>query len=529
VAGWLTIGKYHARVNLGKAWIHRKIVFPALGGSFIAYGIILYLLFDKYKTSILMALREAGTQPGMEIAVFSVILSLIILGLWGYIIYINVLVGIRKRKRRDIQLLLSAPIDYGDLLMGTFLAMLPSVAIAFAFIYAPIALAAAVVFESGLIAVLKIGIALAETVILALLVSGIVLAIVEPIIDRVSRSRVALVAFIIIFVVVYSLFYIIPQESQGLGGVSENIFYQFLPTTLAGNVVNEALLGNFGFKPNPSGGVSMLLLGIITFAVFFIGFSSAGRFFTLEAGVTVPTVTIEKEGILYRILRRFGVGERVIFHSKVFFRNPKNVLQFGMMAAIVYVIPFFTLRNIPAAELAQVGTVISVTMIAFLAPFPALTVYALSKDAMWIWKSAPDGERSFLLTKWKQSIIVGLVYVPVPAVIGLWAGSPLGSIVLNMALVLISLSGATSIALFVSTYNPAYDVEGAKMALNLFLVIGIIIGIAVPTLYLLDKIIGISIQSDWDFFKLLAILAVLVNIVGAVLMKLSINKLTRQE
>lgn len=525
MAGWITIGKYHARVNLGKAWIHRKKVFPVIGAGFVAYCVGLYLLFDTLKESII---KLIGTPEGLEIVAFSSIMSLIVLALWGYIIYINVLVGIRKRKRRDIQLLLSAPITYTDLLIGSFLAMLPAVAIAFAFLYAPIALIAAVVFNSGLVAIVKIGIALGIIVILALIISGIVLAIVEPIIDRLSRNRIALVVFIILFVVVYSLFYALPGE--GIGKISDFVVFKYLPTTLAGNVINEALVGSLGFKPDPSGGMSMLLLAIITLAVFYLGFSSAGRLFSLEGGIATPSVTIEKEGILYRLLRRFGVGERVIFHSKVFFRNPKNIMQFGMMAAIVYVIPFFTLKSIPTeaeGELALMGILITVMMIAFLAPFPALSVYALSKDAMWVWKSAPDGERSFLLTKWKQSIIVGLVYIPVPIVTGYWSKSPWSYILLGMVLILIILASTTSIALFVSTYNPAYDVEGAKLALNLFLVIGIIIGIVVPPLYIIIGVLGL----DWETFGLISILGVgiLANIIGAGLMRLAIGRLTRQE
>jgi len=54
--------------------------------------------------------------------------------------------------------------------------------------------------------------------------------------------------------------------------------------------------------------------------------------------------------------------------------------------------------------------------------------------------------------------------------------------------VIIILASTTSIGLFVSTYNPAYDVEGAKIALNLFIIIGIIIGIVAPTAYLLFRI-----------------------------------------
>ena len=525
MAGWITIGKYHARVNLCKAWIHRKKVFPVIGAGFIAYCVGLYLLFDNFKESIL---KLIGTPEGLEIVAFSSILSLIVLALWGYIIYINVLVGIRKRKRRDIQLLLSAPITYTDLLIGSFLAMLPAVAIAFVFLYAPIALIAAVVFNAGLVAIIKIGIALGITVILALIISGIVLAIVEPIIDRLSRNRIALVIFIILFVVVYSLFYAIPGE--GIGKISNFVVFKYLPTTLAGNVINEALVGSLGFKPDPSGGMSMLLLALITFAVFYLGFSSAGRLFSLEGGIATPQVTIEKEGILYRLLRRFGVGERVIFHSKVFFRNPKNIMQFGMMAAIVYVIPFFTLRSIPAeaeGELAIISLITTIVMIAFLAPFPALSVYALSKDAMWVWKSAPDGERSFLLTKWKQSIIVGLVYVPVPAVMGIWSKSPWTFIVLGMVLILVILASTTSIALFVSTYNPAYDVEGAKLALNLFIVIGIFIGIAVPPLYIIFGVLGV----DWEAFGLITILGIgiLSNVIGAGLMRLAISRLIKQE
>ena len=528
MAGWITIGKFHARINLGKAWIHRKKVFPALIGGFAAYVVFLYVLFDRLKTPILDLL---GTLPGMEVVAFSVILSLIVLGVWGYIIYINVFVGIRKRKRRDIQLLLSAPITYGDMLIGSFLAMLPSVAIAFVFMYAPIAVAATIVFGSGLVTIFKIGIALGETVILALLVSGIVLAIVEPIVDRISRNRVFMVAAIIIFIVIYSLFYIIPQQAQGLGGVSDNVFYRFLPTTLAGNVINEALLGDFGFKPNPSGWLSMLLLGLLILVVFFAGFSSTGRFFTLEAGVTVPTVTIGKEGLTYRLLRRFGVGERVIFHSKIFFRNPKNAFQFGIMTAIVYVLPFLqtAFLDLPEEELAGTSIIMSIALIAFLAPFPALSVYALSKDALWVWKSAPDGERSFLLTKWKQSLIVGLVYIPVPVVIGIWVKTSWDLILIGIVGVIIILASTTSIGLFVSTYNPAYDVEGAKMTLNLFIIIGIIIGIVAPTAYLLLFRIGFELSSELDVLQLLLIIGGLGNIIGAILMKLAIRKLSMLE
>ena len=79
MAGWITIGKYHARVNLGKSWIHRKKVFPALGAGFVAYCVGLYLIFDTYKESIISLI---GTPEGLEIVVFSSILSLIVLVIW---------------------------------------------------------------------------------------------------------------------------------------------------------------------------------------------------------------------------------------------------------------------------------------------------------------------------------------------------------------------------------------------------------------------------------------------------------------
>jgi len=529
MAGWRTIGKYHARINLGRVWVHRKIAFPALSGGFIAYVLILYVLFARYKTTILTALQQAGMQAGIEIAAFSVILSLLVFAIWGYIIYVNVFVGIKKRKKRDVASLLSTPITYSNLLMGSFLAMLPTVAIAFAFVYTPIALAATVVFESGLVALLKIGVALGEIMILALLVSGIVLAIIEPLIDRISRNRVVLIFFIIIFIVVYSLSYILPQQGLGLGGVSDNVFYRFVPTTLAGNIINEALLGAFGFRANPSGGLSMLLLGVIILVVFFAGFYSTGRFFTLELGIKTSTLTIGKEGIFYRLLRRFGIDERVIFHSKVFFRNPKNALQFGMMSGIVYVFPFFLLSTSAADELLLVGTISGFIMIAFMTPFLSLTVYALSKDAMWLWKSAPDGERSFIVTKWKQSLITSLVYVPLPVVIGLRVKTPVSYILLGIIVVILLLASTTSIALFVSTYNPVYDVGGAKIQLNFFITFGIIFGLIALTAESLVRIIGVDFSSEFSFYNLILIFGSLANVLGAVLMKLSIRKLVMRE
>lgn len=529
MAGWKTIGKYHARINLGRAWVHRKIAFPALSGGFIAYVLILYVLFARYKTPILTALQQAGLQSGMEIAAFSVILSLLVLAIWGYIIYVNIFVGIKTRNRRNVTLLLSAPITYSDLLMGSFQAMLPTVAIAFAFVYAPIALAAAVVFESGLIMLLKIGIALGETVILALLVSGIVLAIIEPLIDRISRNRVVLVFFIIIFIVVYSLSYILPQQGLGFSRVSDNVFYRFVPTTLASNVINEALLGAFGFRANPSGGLSMLLLGVFILVVFFAGFYSAGRLFTLELGTKTPILAIGKEGIFYRLLRYFGMGERVIFHAKVFFRNPKNALQVGMMSGVVYVFPFFILSTSAADELLLVGTIIGFIMIAFMNPFMSLSVYALSKDAMWLWKSVPDGERSFIVTKWKQSLITSLVYVPLPVVIGLRVKTPWSYILLGIVVVILILASTTSIALFVSTYNPAYDAGGPKIHLNFFICIGILFGLLALTAESLVRIIGFDFSSELSFYNFILIFGCLTNVLGVVLMKLSIRKLVMRE
>ncbi len=201
-----------------------------------------------------------------------------------------------------------------------------------------------------------------------------------------------------------------------------------------------------------------------------------------------------------------------------------------MMTAIVYVLPFLqtALLDLPEEELASYSIIMSITMIAFLAPFPALSVYALSKDALWIWKSAPDGERSFLLTKWKQSLIVGLVYIPVPIIIGLWAKTPWDLILIGIVGVIVILSSTTSIGLFVSTYNPAYDVEGSKIALNLFIIIGIIIGILAPTAYFLYRI-GFDLSSELDLLQLLLIIGGLMNIIGAILMKLAIRKLTMLE
>jgi hypothetical protein len=185
-------------------------------------------------------------------------------------------------------------------------------------------------------------------------------------------------------------------------------------------------------------------------------------------------VVIKGEGRAMRLVRFMtppSQREKVVTHFKLFFRDSYNFSNSMYLIIIGYLIIVFTVwstRDAGGEMLLRMLTMqIAITPM-FVAIF-LTSMFYLSRDALWIWRKAPNGIQDFVKSKWLQTLLLSLVFVPVP--LAAWAIAGRGILSAGYALslmvwVLLMNSFSASFGIFVNVYNPSTNIRGAKMAVN---------------------------------------------------------------
>jgi len=460
---WWVIGKYGLRLNLGKAYRRFKLFFPLIVLVYIAYGVMLKMVIDANPDNFVVEILSNKV-------LFATLTDLILLYLFIYLIVIYVFTGIRKQDKSSTELLLSTPLRSEDIVLGETIAMLPIYLLFMPTILIPIFIFGYFKAGVGLWGLAVIFFSQALMFILAIGIGAIILALIQSSIQRLKVGKYFRLISSFIFAVLYLSIYGMKYWLSTAQSVTQSKLFSSLPTSLAGNVIFSKIMN---IPSSPSVLVSICLLVLWIVVVYRVGINIAGRAYSLEKELASARVVIKKEGALLRIVRRIlpsSQEEQIITHFKVFFRDSNNFSSSIYLLILGYFMTTFLVwnsRNEVESIVRFYTMEMSITPI-FVSIF-VLSMFYLSRDALWIWKKAPGGADKFLKSKWLQTFILSFVFLPVPFITGFVVGTDKISfgIMASTALWLLMMNAfSVSYAIFVNVLNPSKQIRGARYGIN---------------------------------------------------------------
>jgi hypothetical protein len=294
--------------------------------------------------------------------------------------------------------------------------------------------------------------------------------------------------------------------------------FGLLPTSLTGNIAFSEIAG---YVPQPSLMVSFLLLIGWIAVVYGAGIRIAGRAYSLEKELSSAAVSIKGEGFLYKIVRYItpsNYTEKVATHFKLYFRDSNNSATSIYLLIIAYFIPMmfaWTSRGEEPGAIEYIY-IVSTFMIPMFVSISLISMFYLSRDALWIWKKAPGGTDSFINSKWIQSFILSLLFLPVPAINGFLFGVQnlgLSKIVLTVALLLLANSFSVSFSMFLNILSPTKSIQGARVGINSM--------VSTLVILFLFLVVTIPLLQIFNYYLYVLVMAVLIPFADYALILLS--------
>ena len=460
---WWTIGKYGMRLNLGKAYRQRTLYVPLIGAAYALFAFAFAWFVRENPDNVVLRFLE-------DRVLFATLMDLVLLYLFVYLIIIHVFTGIRKENKASIELLLSAPLRSEDIVMGETIAMVPVYLLILPFVLIPLFVLGGI--QAGLDALGMVRILVSQVLmfVIAIGVGAIVLSLVQSSIQRIKFNKYFRLIATFVGAGLYLSIYGLNAWLSTAEALTQHPVLSYLPHALSGNVIYAEILGA---TVTPSVSSSIAFLAVWVVIIYRIGIRIAGRAYSLEKEMAVGKTTVAREGVLIKMVRAIlpsSQKEKVVTHFKLFFRDSYNFANSMYLIIIGYFIIAFTLWSSRGTEesLLPIFTFEVLITPMFVAIF-LMSMFYLSRDALWIWKKAPGGVEAFVKSKWLQTFILSFVFVPVPLVAWLTVARaylPVGY-ALSLAVWVIPLNSfAASFGILVNVYNPSQSIKGAKMAIN---------------------------------------------------------------
>lgn len=505
---WWTLGKYTMMLNLGKIYRKRKIYLPFFGMIYLFYAIGLKMLLDANPDNVIVNL--ISNKP-----LFATLLDLVMLYLFVYLIIIHVFTGIRRQNKSSLELLLSAPIKSADIVLGETIAMLPIYLLIAPIVMIPLLITGYFLAGVGVLGSIKLFLSQALLVLLAVGVGAIVLTLIQSSIQRTKSSKYFRLISSGLSAGLYLSIYFLRSWLTTAEAVTQNWFFSLLPTSLTGNIAFSEISG---YVPEPSIALSFLLLVAWICVVYFLGIRIAGKAFSLEKELSVAKASISKEGFLYKIVRKITPSryvEKVVTHFKIYFRDEHNSSTSIYLIIISYFMPIaFIWSSRADPESFRYLFMVGIYMIPMFVTISMVSVFYLSRNALWIWKKAPNGTNDFINSKWIQSFILSLIYLPVPLIIGIVVGFDMVSlprVLITMLLLLLVNAFAISFSIFLNVLSPTKRETGAKVGINSM--------ISTMGLFIVLLVITIPLESRVNYYAFVPLFGILLNIIGYVMVR----------
>jgi hypothetical protein len=215
--------------------------------------------------------------------------------------------------------------------------------------------------------------------------------------------------------------------------------------------------------------VDMLLLGIFSVVVLFLGFKSADRLFAYGASPGSQKVArAGPENFFIRGVRKvFGksFGTIVVTSFKDYSRKLQNIakVSYGLFLGILVPLligfgPFATMIDDPVFVPVMTSLMIGMMLGIFSGIIFGGVGLLDSRDQLWILKSAPRGVPKFIVARVLSYMIVGIPYALIPAIFsGLLLNFPLTDILLVCGFVYSIVLGGIFVGVGITSINPSYE------------------------------------------------------------------------
>ena len=455
----------------------------------------------------LLALHVAFLAPAMVSAMFgdtgSYLLSqtalatiqILFFCLFFYFIVIPFADTLRQAESRQLDLLLSAPIASGDLLLGEYLGQLP--------FYGIFIIAFAAVFTA---AIGPLGMGPAQTLIVitifvlmslsAFWIGVVASGVLRTRLERLAGGRdigkaVAMMLPMPMMVIIYAAAFggLLDFLSNPEGQIVQNLLAA-LPSSWGARVVTD-----FAANPGNLGAISPSSLarvgGIIAFffASLWVGLRISKRAYGLREASLSSSIA-GPDGLFHGLIRRIGGGGSfgVLLSSlfKEYGRRLENISNVGYMIGIMVVASIF----LPSRGGPPAFAIMSSLFI-----YPIVTVMVTSdvtvkgKESLFIYKKAPHGTSTYV------RVLIARGYLLLIPIIGIASlavslicpqmGTDISLVVAGTLVIMVCADVIIVLGLFL--LNPAFSEKSPKFWMNAIILILLHIGLFVMSFLLLVK------------------------------------------
>lgn len=443
-------------------------------------------------------------------------------------------------KTGQLEIVLSAPVKPGSLLIGEFVGKLPFYA-TFAAIIGGLFTAALFPLGLDIFQVTIIIIIFIVNFLSATWIGTLTAVLLRSVLMKSARGRdigkgLAIIIVLPLVAILYAFMggYMEALKDPAIGKVVHDIL-SFFPSSWGSEVI-------VAFAQNPGDIFSIEFLTVVQFSglIFFfilalwIGGFVANRAYNLEPS-SFSASKVKSKRYFYSIVRKLGgggsFGVLLATGFKNYFRKIKNITMLAYAVGLVLMISVFLLQP-DDLEMAFMSCFIAGPL---LAVFVASEITLQGKENLLLYKSSPMGTVQFLKTKLYQYF---LTILPIVAILASFAALRVPGIVLdgflfNVLLIVLIAAGATIFTMGLFLLNPAYHDKDPSYMINIQIVVFVLIIPFMLSLILFGTFFRDSFKmifGDQDpFFPSAIVLTAFAWIFGIFLLALGTKKLNNLE
>ncbi|MFW9964414.1 MAG: hypothetical protein ACFFCX_12660 [Candidatus Sifarchaeia archaeon] len=542
---WWAIAKAEFLVRTAKLHKSRKILFPVVVGIALAFGLVLVPNILGYFIG-----RVGGAFEIMLATSFPGILRTIMMVIWLFILIVPISNSLENVKIGQWEILFSNNVKTRDLLFGTFVGKIPVYGI-FVIALGPIAVAPFVyAYNVSIIGQLLMYLVIFLFAIVTIWLSTVFSTAIHAKIgssprgDDIGKALSWALVPLVALPAMGSMYWMNSIVSLLNLDVS-----MILPSTWSADILTWIAMYTSSLRPSSilnlelywfavSPIVDMLLLGIFSVVVLFLGFKSADRLFAYGASPGSHKVArAGSDNLFIRGIRKvFGgrFGTIIATSFKDYARKLQNIakLSYGLFLAILVPLligfgPFSTMVNDPIFVPVMTSLMIGMMLGIFSGIIFGGVGLLDSRDQLWILKSAPGGVTKFIVARVISYMMIGIPYALFPAIFtGLLLNFAIADILLVCTFVYSIVMCGIFVGVGITAMNPSYeDTSSGAFVINQ---IGTII---VMSICVIASIIpGILIAINQGLFGYaLTIASIPSPIVGLVFLMLGMIRLNAME
>ena len=477
---WKTIAKSEIRRGTSRFRKHRTWFFVIIYSIIIFWA--LFLAPFLIEMLIMPAVESISTWP-VEILqqAVALVIEYLLMAFFLMIMVYPINTVFRKTEIGFKELILASPVSAGDIFIGEFFGKIP-IYIAGVLIFAPIItglinpLVSLTFFQYLIIYGCIIGL-----VVFAILIGNIIASFLEHKIAKSEKARdlgkvLMFLVGIGMVVLIYSLefFFQYLMENPQLKN-----WLMFHPALWYSNIILYSINPIF---------ISSYLLNIwssawlaifIPFLVLYIAYKKADAFFTLEGGIEKFSSIIEKEGAIYKLVRKVTPRDwsgLVVTQLKEFFRKKENIMKLIYVIGLVGFMAILYMFLSDEGLNAEAKSIFSITIIWMAGMMFSIIIgnfiFVGSKDIVWIYKRSPRGIKtlisSYLFAQLFPVIIIDIILTIFISIVYQY---DLFSVVFFFVFYLIQCMTSLSEAIGLQAYMPSYEEKGRQMSINVFLLV----------------------------------------------------------